>query len=82
MANHIPMVTTSVGCEGIALSDGVHALIADDPRTFADACLRVLASGDLRQRLADQAAELFASGYRWDSVESKVADLAREVVAR
>lgn len=82
MANHIPMVTTSVGCEGIALSDGVHALIADDARTFADACLRMLGSGDLRQSLADRAAELFVSAYRWDSVEARVAELARSVAGR
>lgn len=81
MANHIPIVTTPVGCEGIALSDGVHALIADDPRNFADSCLRVLMSGELRQTLADQAAELFMTSYRWSSVEAKVAELAREVAA-
>lgn len=79
MANHIPIVTTPVGCEGIALSDGVHALIADDPRNFADSCLRVLMSGELRQTLADQAAELFMTSYRWSSVETKVAELARKV---
>lgn len=82
MANHIPMVTTSVGCEGIALIGGVHALIADDARTFADACLRVLDSGRLRQSLADRAAELFVSAYRWDSVEARVAELARSVAGR
>lgn len=80
MANHIPIVTTPVGCEGIALSDGVHALIESDPRNFADACLSVLMSGDLRQTLADQSAELFKTSYRWNSVEAEVADLAREVV--
>ncbi len=80
MANHIPIVTTSVGCEGIALSDGTHALIADDPRSFADACLRLLGGPQLRQKLADHASELFTTAYRWDSVEAQVADLAREVV--
>ena len=79
MANHLPMVSTSVGCEGIALGDGVHALVADDPRRFADACLRLLGDGVLRQRLADGAAELFASHYRWDVVEDSVVRLAHEV---
>lgn len=79
MANHIPIVTTQVGCEGIALSDGVHALIANHPRHFADGCLRVLMSGGLRQTLADQSAELFMKSYRWESVEAKVTELAHEV---
>lgn len=79
MANHLPMVTTTVGCEGIALRDGTHALVADDPRRFADRCLRMLTDGTIRQELADNAAQLFSDRYRWSSVEAKVSELAREV---
>lgn len=79
MANHIPVVTTEVGCEGIALSDRTHALLAYDPRRFADACLRLLTDAALRQELADNAAKLFMARYRWEPIEATVADLAREV---
>lgn len=79
MAHRIPMVTTTVGCEGIDLVDGEHALIADDPRRFADACLRVLGDGELRQQLADAAASLFRACYTWAAIGEQVAAVAREV---
>jgi glycosyltransferase involved in cell wall biosynthesis len=42
MAMGIPVVTTSKGCEGIPLSPGDHALVADSPQEFALATLRVM----------------------------------------
>ena len=45
-----PMVSTSLGCEGIDLVHGEHLLIADDATTFADAVLDLDdATGDRRQ---------------------------------
>lgn len=49
----LPVVTTSVGAEGIGLRDGEEALIADDPREFADAIVRVYRERELWERLAD-----------------------------
>jgi glycosyltransferase involved in cell wall biosynthesis len=42
MAQALPIVTTTLGCEGIAVKDGEHVLIADTPQTFAQAVLKVL----------------------------------------
>ena len=79
LANHLPLVTTTVGCEGIALTNDVDALIADDPRTFADACLRLIEQPALRQRLADAGDELFRARYDWAHIQASVGALAREV---
>ncbi len=79
LANRLPLVTTSIGGEGIDLTDGLDALIADDASAFAAACARVLTDGQLRQRLADRGAELFEARYDWDRIESDIADLARQV---
>jgi glycosyltransferase involved in cell wall biosynthesis len=80
LANRLPLVTTTVGCEGIDVVDGVHALVADDAADFAAACVRLAGDGALRQRLADAGHELFAGHYDWDRIESQVAALAAEVV--
>ena len=80
LANRLPLVTTTVGCEGIDVVDGRHALIADDAADFAAACVRLAGDGDLRQRLADAGHDLFAGRYDWDRIESEVAALATEVV--
>jgi len=42
------VVSTSLGCEGTQARDGVHAIIADHPREFASAVLRLLDDGAAR----------------------------------
>lgn len=77
LANHLPMVTTSVGCEGIDVADGRTALIADDARGFAGAVLRLVADGVLRNRLADAGRDLFEERYTWAGIRGRVEELAR-----
>ncbi len=50
MSQGLPIVTTTIGCEGIAVEHGKHALIADTPEAFADAVVQVLSN----RRLADE----------------------------
>lgn len=52
LAHGLPIVTTTVGAEGLQLAHEKQALIADDPKTFADHILRLAADGELRARLA------------------------------
>ena len=81
LANHLPLVTTTVGCEGIAVTDGRTALLADDASAFAGAVLRLVADGDLRQRLADEGRVLFEEHYTWAGIRDDVERLARDTVA-
>jgi glycosyltransferase involved in cell wall biosynthesis len=47
-----PAVSTRVGVEGLALRDGEHLLVADDPCAFAEAVSRLLMDEGLWQRLS------------------------------
>lgn len=47
-----PIVSTTIGAEGLGFADGVEALIADDAATFVDCCARVLSDDQLANRLA------------------------------
>ncbi|HEX8130079.1 MAG TPA: glycosyltransferase, partial [Pyrinomonadaceae bacterium] len=49
----LPVVTTSTGAEGFGLTDGVEALIADEPGEFAAAVVRAYREEDLWERLAE-----------------------------
>jgi GT2 family glycosyltransferase/ubiquinone/menaquinone biosynthesis C-methylase UbiE len=42
LAHGLPVVTTTVGAEGMGLEDGVHALVRDDAKGFADALVDLL----------------------------------------
>jgi hypothetical protein len=55
IAAGLPVVTTSIGAEGMDLADGEHALIADDPARFADAVVRLHTDEELWRRIAAQA---------------------------
>lgn len=80
LANRIPLVSTTVGCEGIDLTDGVDALIRDDARGFAEACADLLTDGHRRLELAEAGAALFEDRYEWSGIEAAVASLAEDSV--
>lgn len=63
MASGVPVVCTSIGCEGLAVRDGEHVLIADTPVAFAEACAALLADDALAHRLADNAHQLVLDRY-------------------
>jgi len=67
-----PVVSTSVGCEGIDVTDGEHALIRDTPDAFAAACVAVLRNPGLREQLSARSRRLVAEKYSWDSVEERL----------
>ncbi len=68
MAMGKALVSTSLGCEGIAVSNGNNLLIADDPLEFARAVLRVLNDSNLRTRLAQRGRELVEREYSWEAI--------------
>ena len=53
MAFGLPVVTTSVGAEGMRLLDGETALVADDPASFAAAVVRLYRDDQLWRRLSE-----------------------------
>jgi glycosyltransferase involved in cell wall biosynthesis len=62
------VVSTSLGCEGLAAVDGDNILIGDDPKAFARATLRVLENGDLRRRLGERGRATAEQLYSWDLI--------------
>lgn len=59
----MPIITTSVGVEGIRLKHGESCLIADTHEDFANAIKTLLNNADLRKKLADNAQQVFKDNY-------------------
>lgn len=59
----IPLVSTTLGAEGIPVVDGRDILIADQPDAFADAILRLLDDRQLAARIAASCNRLVREGY-------------------
>ncbi|MGI9146796.1 MAG: glycosyltransferase family 4 protein [Chloroflexota bacterium] len=68
LAMGCPLVSTSVGCEGIAVTDGEHLLVADGPADFARSVLRVLDDERLASELGQSGRALVEARYSWPSV--------------
>ncbi|MEM7052022.1 MAG: glycosyltransferase [Acidobacteriota bacterium] len=61
----LPVVSTTVGAEGIRCRDGQHLLLAESAEAIADAIVRLLEDEALGQRLATSARELVEAEYDW-----------------
>jgi len=80
MAAGVPVVTTSVGAEGLDIEDGLHAIIADSPSDFARAVDMLLGDASLADRLSRDARELVRRSYDWSSIGRRLADVVESAV--
>lgn len=81
-AQRIPVVSTSMGAEGLGAVDGVHLLIADSVPELARACCRLLTDMDLRRAIVARAQSYVLEQFDSTVIEAQVADLARTVAGR
>jgi len=68
MAAKIPVVSTTVGAEGLTVDPPGDIRIGDTPRDFADRSLELLASAEERTRVATAAWEMVNANFSWDHV--------------
>jgi len=61
-----PVVSTALGCEGLDAINGQHMLIADTPRAFADAVLRLLTDSAYAAQLGAQGRAWVSAVHSWD----------------
>jgi glycosyltransferase involved in cell wall biosynthesis len=80
MSLGVPVISTSIGAEGLGLAPGCDILIADSPGEFAAACLRIMADRDLRARLSSQSRARVVADHRWDIVTRAFLDLCATVL--
>jgi sugar transferase (PEP-CTERM/EpsH1 system associated) len=67
MAARTPVVSTTVGAEGLDISPGEDILIADEPAAFAEACVRLIRDADERRRLARAAWQHVGTKHSWEA---------------
>ena len=72
LAQGLPVVTTTIGCEGIAVVPGRDLLVADTPEAFAQAVLRILTDDGLARALAANGRRLVEQKYDYRVVCQKL----------
>ena len=68
MAAGVPVVSTSVGAEGLRYANGADIVLADDPRAFAAACVRLLSDEAARRSIAENALKRAQKEFSWEAV--------------
>jgi sugar transferase (PEP-CTERM/EpsH1 system associated) len=81
MAMELPVVSTSVGAEGLNIHPGEDILIADDAETFVESTIRLLSDPDLYARIKAGGRRL-AEEYDWLEICAPWADLVQEVAEK
>jgi polysaccharide biosynthesis protein PslH len=73
------IVSTTLGCEGLAVRDREHLLIADDPAAFAARIIDVFQDPDLSRGLGRAGRQLVEDRYSWDLAGERMEALYRRL---
>jgi glycosyltransferase involved in cell wall biosynthesis len=68
LASARPLVSTSVGCEGIDVTPGEHLLVEDDPQRFADAVVALIEDPARARALGEAGRERAVERYDWSAL--------------
>ncbi len=81
MALGRPVVSTTMGCEGLDVVGGEHLLVGDDPERFAEQTVRLLKDRTLYQRITANARKLVMAHYDWDAIAARLMRVYDELVS-
>jgi polysaccharide biosynthesis protein PslH len=74
MASGRPVVGTTIGLGGLEIVPGVHALVADEPESLAEAVVSALTDEVLAARLGREGRSLVESRYSWREIGAQYVD--------
>lgn len=80
LAMRKPLVTTSIGCEGIDLTHKEQALIVDEPEKFSESVVQLLKDKKLRHKLSYSGYELVRKKYAWDVIGNHLESAYSELI--
>ena len=73
------IVSTTLGAEGLPITDGTDISIADSPEAFAQKVCALLRDPEERRRLGSAARQLVETHYSWSAVAAEFDDVLRRV---
>jgi glycosyltransferase involved in cell wall biosynthesis len=79
MALGIPVVSTTIGAEGLHVTDGNDILLRDTPSAFASGVAQLLADPRLADDIGQKGKKLFDAHYRFDRFQEHVDRVLRNI---
>ena len=80
-ASGIPVVSTTLGAEGLARNNGEFCALADDPRGFADGVIRLLGDPEFAAELATRARHEVETNWDMAVTTGRLVEKYRELIA-
>jgi polysaccharide biosynthesis protein PslH len=81
MATGKAVVSTTIGAEGLDVHHGHDIMLADDPRSFAQAVIMLLRDPELRRRYENAAAET-AARYDWPAIGERFSEVLQSAAEK
>ena len=78
-AARCPVVSTTLGAEGLPVRNGEHIMLADDARAFSRACVEMLAHSVHATALADAGHRLVRESFSWTTAVASMDAFAESV---
>src|SRR5262249_51532592 len=82
MALGKPVVSTTIGAEGLPVKHGHHFMLADTPADFAARTVELLLQSAAREKLASAARSLVERRHSWSAVTDVVDDVLQRVALK
>lgn len=79
-AHGVPVVSTALGAEGLAVDHGRELLMADGAEQFAQACLSILSDNGLAEALVARAHETFLAHYEARVVTERLTARVQQLI--
>jgi glycosyltransferase involved in cell wall biosynthesis len=80
MAKGMTIVSTSIGAEGVDVTNGENIVLADEPTQFADAIKRLLESPEECRRIGRNGRKLVELKYSWNNIGDKFFQILQNVI--
>ncbi len=82
MASALPVVTTTVGAEGLGVKNGREALISSNLEGLVKSAIEILRNPDTAKKLGNSGRKFVEENYTWDVSAEKLDRIYREIVQK
>lgn len=80
MAMALPVVSTSIGAEGLSVKNGENILLSDQPEEFADNVIKLLQDQKNREEIGEKALTLIQKRFSWGAVTEVFETLCQHII--
>lgn len=82
MASGVPVVTTSLGLEGLHAKEGKQALVGESSETLAKQVVKLLSDKKMYNQIAKNAREFIEKNYSWKEIAKKLEDVYKDAIKK